>query len=56
MFLLGIGQTLRLKRTQGTNDTETSVARLDDIVDVAELGSLVGVGELLGVFIHLLVR
>ena len=54
MFLLGVGEALRLKGAQGTDDTETGVARLDDIVDVTELGSLVGVGELLGVFIHLL--
>ena len=54
MFLLGVGEALRLKRAQGTDDTETGVARLDHVVDVTELGSLVRVGELLGIFIHLL--
>ena len=53
MFLLGIGQTLRLKGAQGTDDTETGVARLNDIVNVAELGSLIRIGEILGLFIHL---
>ena len=54
MFLLWVGQTLGLEGTQGADHAETGVARLDDIVDVAELGCLVRVGELLGVFIHLL--
>ncbi len=53
MFLFGVGEALRLKGAQGTDDTETGVARFDHIVDVTELGSLVRVGELLVVFIHL---
>ena len=51
MFLLGVGEALRLKGAQGTDDAEAGVARLDYVVDVTELGSLVRVGELLAIFL-----
>ena len=49
MFLGRVLQTLVLERLKGADDSETGVARLDDIVDVAILGSHVRVGEHLAI-------
>ena len=49
MFLLGVGQTLGLESTEGADHAETGGARLDHVVDVAELGCFVRVGELLAI-------
>ena len=50
MFLGWIGQSFCSKRLECPDYAETGVARFDDIVDVAVLGSVVGVGEFLFVF------
>ena len=45
-----VGQTLGLQLGQGTDDTETRVARFDYIVDITVFSSLVRVREELVVF------
>ena len=45
MFLGRILLTLGCQRLQRTNDAETRVARLDNIVDIAVAGSVVGIRE-----------
>ena len=54
MFLGGQGVTLGGKLSQTAADAEAGVAWFDDIVDVALLGSLIGVGEELVVLVLLL--
>ena len=54
VFLCGIRQLLGLQLLQGADDAETRVARFDDIVYIAILGCIVGVGKQLGVFGFLL--
>ena len=49
MFLLRVLKLLGLQLCQCADDAEAGVARLDNVVDVAVLGSIVGVGEELGV-------
>ena len=54
MFLRGVLQTLRSQRLQGADHTETRVARLDHVVDIAVACGVVGVGELVVVLLLLL--
>ena len=54
MLLGRVGKFLVLQLCQCADHAETCVARLDDIVNVTELGSLVGVGEEFGVLVLLL--
>ena len=54
MLLGGEGVALRCELSQTAADAETGITRLDDIVDVAILGSLIRVGEKLVVLVFLL--
>ena len=54
MLLGRVVYLLVVQLVEGTDDAETRVAGLDDIIDVAILGSLVGSSEELGVLVLLL--
>lgn len=54
MLLGGIDHLLGSKLLKCTDDAEACVTRLDDIIDVAVLGCIVGVAEQLVVFLFLL--
>ena len=54
MFLRWVGVFLCLKCLEGSDDAETSVTWLDDIVDVAVFCSIVRICELVAVFLFFL--
>ena len=56
MFFRRIGVFLCLERLQGSDDAEACVARLDDIVDVAEFRRIVRICEFVAIFTFFLCR
>ena len=54
MLLGRVVYLLVVQLVEGTDDAETRVAGLDDIIDVAILSSLIWISELVGVFLLLL--
>ena len=54
MLLCGQALLLRCKVSQTSADAESGVSRLNDIVDIAILGSLIGIGKEFGILLFLL--
>ena len=56
MLLGGIVHFLVLQLRQGTTDAEACVARLYDVVNIAVLGCLIGIGEEILILLYLVVK